>query len=99
MEGLGLPPLEAALSGNKVIGYSGQGGKEYWIKSIFKEVENGDVIELTNSILHEIANLDDNKQVLTQHSDIEHLKSIYSTQQEENDLRKIFEFLTGITKN
>ena len=26
-EGYGLPPLEAALSGNIVVGYSGQGGK------------------------------------------------------------------------
>ena len=27
-EGLGMPPIEAALSGNKVIGYTGEGGKE-----------------------------------------------------------------------
>ena len=31
-EGLGIPPIEAALSGNKVIGYIGGGGSEYWKK-------------------------------------------------------------------
>ena len=30
MEGLGLTPLEAAKEGNKVIGYTGEGGKDYW---------------------------------------------------------------------
>ena len=28
-EGFGMPPLEAAIAGNKVIGYTGGGGKEY----------------------------------------------------------------------
>lgn len=30
LEGLGLPPIEAALCGNYVIGYHGGGGREYW---------------------------------------------------------------------
>ena len=29
MEGLGMPPIEDAIGGNKVIGYPGQGGKKY----------------------------------------------------------------------
>ena len=29
LEGLGLPPLETTIAGNKVIGYTGEGGKEY----------------------------------------------------------------------
>ena len=41
-EGLGLPPIEAALTGNKVIGFSGQGGNEYWRKPIFSEVGKKD---------------------------------------------------------
>ena len=28
LEGLGLPPVEAALAGNHVIGYTGEGGNE-----------------------------------------------------------------------
>ena len=41
LEGIGIPPIEAALSGNKVIGYTGGGGIEYWNGKIFKKVENG----------------------------------------------------------
>ena len=36
MEGLGMPPIEAAVAGNKVIGYRGRGGNEYWQKPILK---------------------------------------------------------------
>jgi hypothetical protein len=43
-EGLGLPPLEAALAGNLVIGYTGQGGGEYWDAPNFQEIHQGDVI-------------------------------------------------------
>ena len=42
-EGLPVPPVEAALSGNIVIGYHGQGGREYWTKPSFVEIEQGDI--------------------------------------------------------
>ena len=50
MEGLGMPPIEAAMAGNKVIGYSGQGGKEYWQKPIFTEIPHGDLSKFINEI-------------------------------------------------
>ena len=53
-EGFGLPPLEAALAGNKVIGYTGGGGKEYWKKPIFNEIEYGEISKFGNKILKEI---------------------------------------------
>ena len=43
LEGIGIPPIEAALSGNKVIGYTGGGGVEYWKSPIFYKVENGEI--------------------------------------------------------
>ena len=43
MEGLGAPPIEAAKEGNKVIGYTGEGGKDYWKKPIFTEIPNGNL--------------------------------------------------------
>ena len=43
LEGLPLPPVEAAISGNKVIGYTGEGGKEYWKKPIFTEVKSSEI--------------------------------------------------------
>ena len=42
-EGMGIPPVEAALSGNKIIGYVGGGGSEYWKKPIFLKVEHGEI--------------------------------------------------------
>lgn len=53
-EGLGLPPAEAALAGNYVIGYTGEGGKEYWSKPIFKKINNGDIITFVKEILKKI---------------------------------------------
>lgn len=50
MEGLGMPPIEAAIAGNKVIGYSGQGGKDYWQKPIFTEIQHGDLSKFINEI-------------------------------------------------
>ena len=54
LEGLGIPPIEAALSGNKVIGYTGSGGLEYWKEPMFKKIENGDISNFGKKLLHEI---------------------------------------------
>lgn len=51
LEGLPLPPVEAALAGNKVIGYTGEGGKEYWKKPIFTEIKTSEIKNFCNAIL------------------------------------------------
>ncbi len=56
LEGLGVPPIEAALSGNKVIGYVGGGGVEYWKEPMFKKIENGDISKFGQMLLYEIKN-------------------------------------------
>ena len=56
LEGIGIPPIEAALSGNKVIGYIGAGGVEYWKGQIFKKVENGEIADFGQKLLKEIKN-------------------------------------------
>ena len=43
-EGLGVPPLEAAISGCKVIGFSGLGGREFFDFPNFSEIEYNDSI-------------------------------------------------------
>jgi len=53
-EGMGIPPIEAALSGNKVIGYVGGGGSEYWKKPIFTKVENGEIEDFAKKIINSI---------------------------------------------
>jgi len=60
LEGFGLPPLEAAIAGNKVIGYSGGGGKEYWIKPIFDEIQPGNIKDFCEKIINTINNFPEN---------------------------------------
>ena len=58
LEGCPMPPVEAALCGNYVIGYTGEGGKEYWKSPIFTEVYCGDIKNFVNQILIKIEQLD-----------------------------------------
>jgi len=60
LEGIGIPPIEAALSGNKVIGYTGGGGSEYWKKPIFTKVENGEIRDFGMKVLQNIKKYDHN---------------------------------------
>ena len=55
-----MPPLEAAIAGNKVIGYTGGGGKEYWQKPIFEEIQSGDIKNFSEKILNAVNNLPEN---------------------------------------
>ncbi len=57
-EGLPLPPLEAAFAGNIVVGYTGQGAKEYFHQPIFREVINGDYRTYVASVLQAIADVE-----------------------------------------
>lgn len=59
LEGLGLPPLEAAILGNKVIGYTGQGGKEYWKSPLFEKIETGNILKFCKMILKNINLIND----------------------------------------
>ncbi|MBA1338423.1 MAG: hypothetical protein FD546_000223 [Pelagibacterales bacterium] len=56
LEGLPLPPVEAAIAKNKVIGYTGEGGKQYWKEPVFTEIPNGDFSKFTTKILENIRN-------------------------------------------
>ncbi len=58
-EGLPLPPIEAAIAGNLVVGYTGQGAKEYWEPPIFREIEQGDVLSFVQSVAGTAHALDD----------------------------------------
>lgn len=54
LEGLPLPPAEAALAGNRVIGYHGQGGLEYWDPALFREIPCGDIQGFAKAVLEEV---------------------------------------------
>lgn len=61
LESLPLPPVEAAIAGNVVIGYTGEGGKEYWKKPIFHEVNSGNILKFLETLLKLIKTVDKKK--------------------------------------
>jgi hypothetical protein len=57
-EGFGLPPLEAAFSGCKVIGSHGYGGKEFFKEPIFTTVNHMDYLDFMNKLDKVISDID-----------------------------------------
>ena len=90
LEGLGIPPIEAALFKNKVIGYTGEGGNEYWKKPIFTFVRSGDI---KSFVRHVIKNLDIKNNNLSKQQ--KNLSKIFSKEKEEVSIKK---FLKNVTK-
>lgn len=54
-EGFGLPPAEAMACGCIVIGYSGNGGDEFFDKGVAIKVPYGDLVKYINSVERTIA--------------------------------------------
>ncbi len=91
LEGLGLPPVEAALAGNQVIGYTGEGGDEYWRRPLFTKINSGEINRFVKTIINRIQknNLKKNYSKLQLIS----LKKKFS---EENEIKNIKKFLKFI---
>ena len=88
LEGLGLPAIEAAIAGNFVVGYTGEGGKEYWKKPIFTEIYSGDIKNFVNEILKKV--LEKNKNKLKK---IIQQKKIIKEFSKDNEIKHIKSFL------
>jgi hypothetical protein len=97
MEGLGIPPIEAAILGNKVIGYTGQGGTEYWKSPLFEKIENGNIIKYCKTILKNLISIN-NTWIKKTHKDRKKLISKYSPEQEKKKILKIVKVISGILK-
>jgi len=91
LEGLGLPPIEAALSGNKIIGYHGEGGKEYWKEPIFTAIESGNIRSFVEQILIEIKKYDDSVGYQPNRQYIDSLADHYSTERAVNTIITMLE--------
>ncbi len=91
LEGLGLPPLEAAFAGNYVIGYTGEGGKDYWKKPIFTEIYSGDIRNFVKQVIKKVSEINMNKtQRLNQY------KNILKEFSKPNEISHIKKFLKEI---
>jgi len=90
-EGLPLPPAEAALAGNYVIGYTGEGGKEYWKKPLFTKIYSGEIVSFVNQIINRIKLLSANckfpkKKYLL-------LKNKFSSKNELNSIKNFLRYI------
>ena len=93
LEGLGLPPIEAVIARNRVIGYCGEGGSEYWKKPNFNKVNCGNITQFCETIVNYTKNLNSFK-----FSEKHRLKLIqnYSKKKEENNIKKNLEKIKSI---
>jgi predicted nuclease of predicted toxin-antitoxin system len=92
-EGLGLPPIEAALSGNQVIGYTGQGGKEYWMPEIFEAIESGDVVGFAQAVLRKVQALEALPHFPLHEDAMRRLSELYSAECEAVDVRRFISMM------
>lgn len=99
LEGFGLPPVEAALSGCYVIGYTGEGGKEYWDAEIFTEIYSGDIKAFVKAVLNKIDEIEGAPSVIHTTA-LKNLANKYSAQVELADMqfvsKKIIEVLNQV---
>lgn len=89
-EGLPVPPVEAALCGNVVIGYHGQGGKEYWHAPNFIEVDQGDVQGFLFEVRDALAEIESGQiNVAAMNEGIQRLATCFSLDNETGMLRSL----------
>ncbi len=88
LEGLGLPPVEAALAGNHVIGYTGEGGNEYWQKPLFTKVNSGEIGKFVFNIVDQV-----NKNNFKKNYFKNKYKIIKKKFSKENEIKNIKSFL------
>ena len=97
LEGIGIPPIEAALSGNKIIGYIGGGGIEYWKEPIFTKVENGEIRDFGQKVLSFISKTDKNWLKKTSKQRIK-LADQYSKKRELDSLKNLIKKISKLFK-
>lgn len=97
-EGLPVPPVEAALSGNIVIGYHGEGGREYWNEPNFQLVEQGNIQKFIEITMNKIKEIDQNKIDISEiNNGISYLRKYFSAEVENQFLRNLLNRVNKIS--
>jgi glycosyltransferase involved in cell wall biosynthesis len=96
-EGLPAPPIEAAICGNYVIGYHGNGGLEYWNKPNFLTVNVCEIEDYVDKILHIISKINNNPECFFElDENIKELKELISENNEMNNLNSFAKSLNDL---
>ena len=90
LEGLPLPPAEAALAGNFVIGYTGEGGDEYWKKPIFTKINSGEIKTFVKEILKKISDIKKGKKI--SENQLNNLKEKFSKKRELTNIKNFLKY-------
>jgi len=93
-EGFGLPPLEAAICGCKVIGFDGQAGKEFFRDPVFTTVNQLDHLDFVNKLDSVIANID--HWTSDDIDYVDHLRNFYNLEKSKSSL---ISFYTQLKNN
>ena len=94
LEGLGLPPIESALCGNFVIGYTGEGGKEFWDLPIFDEVFSGDLRTFANKVINKVKDFNNNDYAFDKFEPcLSKLAEKYSVAKEQRSLSSLIDLI------
>jgi hypothetical protein len=90
-EGFGMPPLEAAIAGCRVIGFDAYAGSEYFLPPTFIKVNQNDHLDFIDKIDYAIDNIDDSSLYDTEY--VDHLRHKYSL---ENSRKSIIDIFSSI---
>ena len=100
LEGFGLPPVEAALCGNIVIGYTGEGSKEYWSTAAFRAIESGNLRQFVRCVLDSVKEMSDksydHRKESTYIADVAKLSTMFSRQSELERLSTFANIAVGV---
>ena len=91
LEGLGLPPVEAALAGNQVIGYTGEGGNEYLKRPLFTKINSGEINKFVKTTIKRI--IKDNLKKNYSKKHFNRLKKKFSKENEEKSVKKFLKLI------
>lgn len=87
-EGLAMPPAMAAMSGNRVIGYTGEANKEYFHLPCFDEIPCGDIKLFATKII-EATQAYENNAINLDVASIQYLEDLFSKTKQKSFLNEL----------
>lgn len=99
-EGFGLPPAEAMSSGCLVIGYTGEGGEEYFLEDFSFKIPKGNIIQYIETIEKAVNEYDNTPESFTKKQEMasNYIKNNYNLESENESVISCWNSLLQIKK-